>query len=143
MAFLMTFIVTNIACFLLKVGSAPNFRPSFKYFSSKTAFAGATVCIIAMFIVDGISATLVIFCMTFLILLIHYLSPPSKFGDISQLLIYHQVRKYLLRLKLEMSVKYWRPQILLLCDNPRTSWNLIGFCNHLKKGGLYVLVMWC
>lgn len=139
MAFLMTFIVTNIACFLLKVGSAPNFRPSFKYFSSKTAFAGATVCIIAMFIVDGISATLVIFCMTFLILLIHYLSPPSKFGDISQLLIYHQVRKYLLRLKLEMSVKYWRPQILLLCDNPRTSWNLIGFCNHLKKGGLYVL----
>lgn len=139
MAFLMTFIVTNIACFLLKVGSAPNFRPSFKYFSSKTAFAGAAVCLVAMFIVDGISATLVIFCMTFLILLIHYLSPPSKFGDISQLLIYHQVRKYLLRLKLEMSVKYWRPQILLLCDNPRTSWNLIGFCNHLKKGGLYIL----
>ncbi|RLV94909.1 Vacuolar cation-chloride cotransporter 1 [Spathaspora sp. JA1] len=139
MAFLMTFIVTNIACFLLKIGSAPNFRPSFKYFSTRTAFTGAVVCFIAMFIVDGISATLVIFCLTFFILMIHYSTPPSKFGDISQLLIYHQVRKYLLRLKLEMSVKYWRPQILLLCDNPRTSWNLIGFCNHLKKGGLYVL----
>ncbi|RCK57366.1 Vacuolar cation-chloride cotransporter 1 [Candida viswanathii] len=139
MAFLMTFIVTNIACFLLKVGSAPNFRPSFRYFSSRTAFTGALVCLIAMFIVDGLSATLVIFCLTFLILTIHYLTPPSKFGDISQLLIYHQVRKYLLRLKLEMSVKYWRPQILLLCDDPRSCWNLIGFCNHLKKGGLYVL----
>lgn len=139
MAFLMTFIVTNIACFLLRVGSAPNFRPSFRYFSSRTAFTGALVCFIAMFIVDGISATLVIFCLTFLILMIHYLTPPLKFGDISQLLIYHQVRKYLLRLKLEMSVKYWRPQILLLCDNPRTSWKLIGFCNHLKKGGLYIL----
>ncbi|EGW31780.1 uncharacterized protein SPAPADRAFT_72504 [Spathaspora passalidarum NRRL Y-27907] len=139
MAFLMTFIVTNIACFLLKIGSAPNFRPSFKYFSTRTALTGAIVCFIAMFIVDGISATLVIFCLTFFILMIHYSTPPSKFGDISQLLIYHQVRKYLLRLKLEMSVKYWRPQILLLCDNPRTSWNLIGFCNHLKKGGLYVL----
>ncbi|EMG45447.1 VHC1 Vacuolar cation-chloride cotransporter 1 [Candida maltosa Xu316] len=139
MAFLMTFIVTNIACFLLKVGSAPNFRPSFKYFSSRTALTGAIVCLIAMFIVDGISATLVIFCLTFLILLIHYSTPPSKFGDISQLLIYHQVRKYLLRLKLQMSVKYWRPQILLLCDDPRSCWNLIGFCNHLKKGGLYVL----
>ncbi|CAI5758153.1 unnamed protein product [Candida verbasci] len=139
MAFLMTFIVTNIACFLLRLGSAPNFRPSFKYFSTRTAGLGAMVCFIAMFIVDGISATLVLFCLTVLILLIHYSTPPSKFGDISQLLIYHQVRKYLLRLKLEMSVKYWRPQILLLCDNPRTSWNLIGFCNHLKKGGLYVL----
>ncbi|KAG7665728.1 uncharacterized protein J8A68_000748 [[Candida] subhashii] len=139
MAFLMTFIVTNIACFLLRVGSAPNFRPSFRYFSTRTAFTGALVCFIAMFIVDGLSATLVIFCLTFLILMIHYSTPPSKFGDISQLLIYHQVRKYLLRLKLEMSVKYWRPQILLLCDNPRTSWNLIGFCNHLKKGGLYIL----
>ncbi|ODV79332.1 uncharacterized protein CANTADRAFT_26292 [Suhomyces tanzawaensis NRRL Y-17324] len=139
MAFLMTFIVTNIACFLLRVGSAPNFRPSFKYFSSKTAFTGALMCLGAMFIVDGISASLVIVFLMLLILMIHYTTPPSKFGDISQLLIYHQVRKYLLRLKLNMGVKYWRPQILLLCDDPRTSWNLIGFCNHLKKGGLYII----
>lgn len=139
MAFLMTFIVTNIACFLLKIGSAPNFRPSFKYFSTKTAFTGAVACLIAMFIVDGLSAAFVIFCLLFLIVSIHYTTPPSQFGDISQLLIYHQVRKYLLRLKLHMSVKYWRPQILLLVDSPRSSWNLIGFCNHLKKGGLYIL----
>lgn len=139
MAFLMTFIVTNLACFLLKIGSAPNFRPSFKYFNSKTAFAGCMTSIMAMFIVDGISATLVIAFLMVLIMGIHYMTPPLKFGDISQLLIYHQVRKYLLRLKLQMSTKYWRPQILLLCDDPRTCWNLIGFCNHLKKGGLYIL----
>lgn len=139
MAFLMTFLVTNLACFLLKLGSAPNFRPSFKYFSSRTAFTGGLVSVLAMYLVDGISATSVIIFLVFLIMMIHYSTPPLKFGDISQLLIYHQVRKYLLRLKLQMSVKYWRPQILLLCDNPRTSWNLIGFCNHLKKGGLYIL----
>lgn len=139
MAFLMTFLVTNLACFLLRVGSAPNFRPSFKYFSSKTAFAGGLVSVLAMYLVDGISATSVIVFLIFLIMVIHYTTPPLNFGDISQLLIYHQVRKYLLRLKLNMSVKYWRPQILLLCDNPRTSWTLIAFCNHLKKGGLYIL----
>lgn len=139
MAFLMTFLVTNLACFLLRVGSAPNFRPSFKYFSSKTAFAGGLVSVLAMYLVDGISATSVIVFLIFLIMIIHYTTPPLNFGDISQLLIYHQVRKYLLRLKLNMSVKYWRPQILLLCDNPRTSWTLIAFCNHLKKGGLYIL----
>lgn len=139
MAFSMTFMVTNLACFLLRLGSAPNFRPSFKYFSSKTALTGGVASVIAMYICDGRSATSVIVFLIFLIMMIHYSAPPLKFGDISQLLIYHQVRKYLLRLKLNMSVKYWRPQILLLCDDPRTSWNLIGFCNHLKKGGLYIL----
>ncbi|CCE82071.1 Piso0_002767 [Millerozyma farinosa CBS 7064] len=139
MAFLMTFIVTNIACFLLRVGSAPNFRPSFKYFNTRTAFFGATSSIFALFIVYGLSAFLVIIFLMFLVIVIHYSTPPSKFGDISQLLIYHQVRKYLLRLKLQMNVKYWRPQILLLCDDARSSWNLIRFCNHLKKGGLYIL----
>lgn len=138
MAFLMTFIVTNLACFLLKIGSAPNFRPSFRYFNTATAGGGVVACGIAMFIVDGLSACLIVIFLMFLILLIHYISPPKQWGDVSQSLIYHQVRKYLLRLRQD-NVKYWRPQILLLVDNPRTGWKLMNFCNNLKKGGLYVL----
>lgn len=138
MAYLMTFVVTNLACFLLKIASAPNFRPSFRYFSWKSAALGALFSVIAMFIADGMSASAMIIVLIFLFLLIHYISPPKPWGDVSQSLIYHQVRKYLLRLRQD-HVKYWRPQILLLIDNPRTSWNLIHFCNHLKKGGLYIL----
>ncbi len=138
MAFLMTFIVTNLACFLLKIGNAPNFRPSFKYFSKKSAFAGVISCIIAMFMVDGMSTCGCFIILMLLFLLIHYVCPPKQWGDVSQSLIYHQVRKYLLRLRQD-NVKYWRPQILLLVDNPRTSWKLLHFCNHLKKGGLYML----
>ncbi|KAH3672061.1 hypothetical protein WICMUC_004462 [Wickerhamomyces mucosus] len=138
MAFLMTFIVTNLACFLLKIASAPNFRPSFRYFDWYTALSGLFSCIVAMFIVDGISASLVVIFLMFLFMLIHYTCPPKPWGDVSQSLIYHQVRKYLLRLRQD-NVKYWRPQILLLVDSPRSSWNLIQFCNNLKKGGLYIL----
>jgi potassium/chloride transporter 9 len=138
MAFLMTFIVTNLSCALLKIGSAPNFRPSFKYFSTKSALSGTIGCLIAMFVVDGISATIIFVTLILLILFIHFVSPPKTWGDVSQSLIYHQVRKYLLKLRQD-NVKYWRPQILLLVDNPRTSWKLISFCNNLKKGGLYVL----
>lgn len=138
MAFLMTFIVTNLACFLLKIASAPNFRPSFKFFDWYTAFSGLATSLIAMFIVDGISASVVIIFLILLFIFIHYVSPPKSWGDVSQSLIYHQVRKYLLRLRQD-NAKYWRPQILLLIDSPRSSWNLIQFCNHLKKGGLYIL----
>lgn len=138
MTFLMTFIVTNLACFLLEIAAAPNFRPSFKYFDRYTAFTGASLSTIAMFIVDGYIASALLLGMIVLFLIIHYFCPPKPWGDVSQSLIYHQVRKYLLRLKQD-NIKYWRPQVLLFVDNPRTGWNLIKFCNHLKKGGLYIL----
>lgn len=138
MAYLMTFTFTNLACFLLKIASAPNFRPSFKYFNSYTALTGTIASVAAMFVADGISASAMIIVLVSLFLLIHYMSPAKPWGDVSQSLIYHQVRKYLLRLRQD-HVKFWRPQILLLVDDPRTSWSLMQFCNYLKKGGLYIL----
>ncbi|SCU84021.1 LAME_0C07844g1_1 [Lachancea meyersii CBS 8951] len=138
MTFLTTFVVMNLACFLLEISSAPNFRPSFKYFDWYTACIGGALAILAMLIVDAVSAFLVILVISVIFVVIHLFSAPKPWGDVSQNIIYHQVRKYLLRLRQD-NVKYWRPQILLLVDNPRTSWSLIKFCNNLKKGGLYVL----
>lgn len=134
----MTFFVMNLACFLLKIGSAPNFRPAFKFFSWQTAFAGSILSASAMFFIDETYATSAVCLLVFLFLLIHYLSPPKHWGDVSQNLIYHQVRKYLLRLKPE-HIKFWRPQIILLINNPRRQTRLIQFCNSLKKGALYIL----
>ncbi|KAL4873241.1 hypothetical protein BDV12DRAFT_160661 [Aspergillus spectabilis] len=138
MAYLMTFLVTNLACFLLKIGSAPNFRPSFHYFNWQTAAAGTVVCGASMFFVDGVYATGCFGILITLFLLIHYTSPPKPWGDVSQSLIYHQVRKYLLRLKQE-HVKFWRPQILLFVNNLDEEFKLVSFCNSLKKGALFVL----
>ncbi|KAL2129795.1 hypothetical protein VTI74DRAFT_7286 [Chaetomium olivicolor] len=138
MGYQMTFFVMNLACFLLKIGSAPNFRPGFKFFSWQTAFAGSILSAAAMFFIDETYATTAVCLLVFLFLLIHYLSPPKHWGDVSQNLIYHQVRKYLLRLKPE-HIKFWRPQIILLINNPRRQTRLIQFCNSLKKGALYIL----
>lgn len=138
MAYLMTFLVTNLACFLLKIGSAPNFRPSFHYFSWKTAAAGTLVSGASMIFVDGLYATGCVGIIVILFLLIHYTCPPKPWGDVSQSLIYHQVRKYLLRLRQE-HVKFWRPQILLFVTNLDNQHKIVSFCNSLKKGALFVL----
>lgn len=138
MGFHMTFFVMNLACFFLKVASAPNFRPGFKFFSWQTALLGSLSSAGAMFFIDETYAALAICILIALFLLIHYLCPPKRWGDVSQNLIYHQVRKYLLRLKPE-HIKFWRPHIILLINNPRKQTRLIQFCNSLKKGSLYIL----
>ncbi len=91
-----------------------------------------------MFFIDETYAAMAICVLIATFLIIHYLCPPKRWGDVSQNLIYHQVRKYLLRLKPE-HIKFWRPQIILLINNPRRQARLIQFCNSLKKGSLYIL----
>ncbi|KAK2591061.1 hypothetical protein QQS21_011257 [Conoideocrella luteorostrata] len=138
MGYQMTFFVMNLACFLLKIGSAPNFRPSFKFFNWQTAWLGSLLSAAAMFFIDETYAAIAICVLIFIFLLIHYLCPPKRWGDVSQNLIYHQVRKYLLRLKPE-HIKFWRPHIILLINDPRRQTRLIQFCNSMKKGSLYIL----
>ncbi|KAG2188271.1 hypothetical protein INT44_001024 [Umbelopsis vinacea] len=137
---LLTYSVLNLACSVLKVSAAPNFRPTFKYFRWWTAAAGMIVAISTMIFVSPTLALSAFGVATALFIVIHYTSPPKSWGNITQSLIYHQVRKYLLRLDTRKEhVKFWRPQILLLVNNPKTSIGLISFCNSLKKGGLYIL----
>ncbi|CAD6503272.1 BgTH12-02939 [Blumeria graminis f. sp. triticale] len=138
MTYLMTFLVMNLACFLLEIGSAPNFRPSFNFFNWQTALFGTIISALAMLFVDRFYAIGFLGILIFIFLFIHYNSPPKSWGDVSQSLIYHQVRKYLLRLKQE-HVKFWRPQILLFVNDPRRQYKLIQFCNSMKKGALYIL----
>lgn len=67
-----------------------------------------------------------------------YRAPENVWGDVAQSIIFHQVRKYLLRLdERKKHVKSWRPSILLLADSKYSA--LIDFCNNLKKGGLYII----
>lgn len=139
MSYLMMNFSLHLACLLLKTSSAPNFRPSFRFFNVWTALAGALLSVASMFFVDGAAASVSIVILGLLFLIIHYTTPPKPWGsDVTSGLVYHQVRKYLLRLKTE-SVKYWRPQILLFVNDTRRGYKLIHFANSLKKGGLFIL----
>jgi hypothetical protein len=87
MTYLMTFLVTNLACFLLKIGAAPNFRPSFHFFNWQTAAIGTVLSGATMFFVDGMYASACVGLLMVIFLLIHYSTPPKPWGDVSQSLI--------------------------------------------------------
>ncbi|CAO1631510.1 unnamed protein product [Parajaminaea phylloscopi] len=140
MTSLLCFAVLSFACLALKAGGAPSFRPSFPYFSIYTAAAGAVCSLVAMFFTDGTVASGCILLAIVLFGAIHVFSPPKPWGDVTRNIHYWLTRKYLLRLdERKTNLKHWRPQVLLLANNPRSEWNLIIFCNSLKKGGLYIL----
>jgi potassium/chloride transporter 9 len=138
---LLCFAIINLACFLLRIAGAPNFRPSFRYFNRFTAFLGLISCIVSMFWVDVSTAWLCFLLEIVLFILVHFFGEPKNWGDVSQSLMYHQVRKFLLKMDRyrQLNVKLWRPHILLLVPHNNSSDELFQFINHLKKGSLFLI----
>lgn len=70
---------------------SPCSRPTFRYFSWHTCLLGIAGCCVMMFLISPVSASASLGFLLLLLLALHYLSPSSTWGYISQALIFHQV----------------------------------------------------
>ena len=67
-------------------------------------------------------------------------APRVAWGSLSQALIFHQVRKYALKMNIrDQSVDAWRPGILFLIKDIMPNLESLHFVNDLKKSGLLVI----
>lgn len=81
----------NVICFLNFHNLCLFRRPSFHYFKWYTCIVGCLGCLVMMFLIDAFYAFASIAFMLMLLMLIQCLGPGSKWGFISQALIFHQV----------------------------------------------------
>ena len=136
--FLLSYANVNLSCLALEWASAPNFRPTFKYFHWTTALLGFLACLVMMFVVNALFAGIAIILYLSLIVIIHYRKTPTSWGDITQALIFHQV------------VYHYGDQITpFALDNP-VFWqmsrikgcaNLVYFIYDVRNSSFFVLFM--
>jgi len=136
--FCLSYATVNLACFLLEVSGTPNFRPHWNWYNKYTAAAGFLMAMAINFWLDYKFAAC---SLAIQILVFFYLvkkGPKVAWGDVTQSLLFHQIRKFLLQMDQNKSHnKHWRPSVMLVQFDLDLA--LIDFCNILKKGGLYVI----
>ncbi len=136
--FCLTYASVNLTCFLLQVTGVPNFRPTFRYHSWHLSLCGTILNIAVMIFLNPVYALISLLVLIALSFYLYMTVAQKNWGDISQALMYHQVRKYLLRLDSRKAhSKFWRPSILLLTNDIQCA--EVQLCHNLKKGGLYVI----
>ena len=143
-AFCANFFALNLSTFISSATSTAGFRPLYSFFNNVTALSGCILCLVLMFYIDALAASLFLLAVFALLFLVDTHLDTSKvyWGDASQPVVFYLVRKWLLRLdERKEHVRHWRPSIIQIVGDPLCSLNLMHVANNLKKGGLFEYAM--
>lgn len=135
MAFMITYGTINLATFYETITKNPSYRPTFRYSHWGTALAGALGCASVMLLIDWKWA----FGSTAIMAGIYYFifrkQVVSRWGDLSNGLMFERTRKNLLRLEQTLyHPKNWRPIILAMSGGSVNRRYLAIFGHWLTSG---------
>ena len=145
--FLVMYTAVNFAAFILAYMDSPGFRPSWPYFSWKTALVGCIWCLTLMFMISYQITLVVLLLVILLYLYISSHKASSEWGDASSGLKFSIIKKFLLSLDFSSitHAKNWRPQSLVMFRVDKSgipvNKDLLFLASQMKKGrGLLMFV---
>lgn len=141
--FLMCYMGTNSACFLLDFMKAPNWRPRWRYYHWTQALFGTCLCLTIMFLISWLFTVLALAMAAFIFYYVSQNSAPENWGDGLKSLRFRLAIQSLSALKREVvHPKNWYPSPLiiakpwgLLADDVPCHPKLMTFANLLKVKG--------
>ncbi|MDR4498361.1 MAG: amino acid permease [Candidatus Scalindua sp.] len=133
MFFLISYGLLNYATFFEARTASPSFRPRFKLYNAYISLAGAVACLFVMLAIDltsGVIAAAILFA------IYQYLkrtAGPARWADSRRSYHIQRVREHLLAASKEQEHPLnWRPQLLLLSDNPQRRKQLLHFASWFE-----------
>ena len=134
--FMITYAMTNYACFAASMTHAPGWRPSFKFYNKWLSLFGAALCVVVMFLMDWTTTLITLGLCGIIFAYLTALDPEVNWGAAGE------ARKYVSALKSLESlavgtrehVKTYRPQFLVMSGKPIDRPWLVKFASMLQKG---------
>ncbi|MCA9056507.1 MAG: amino acid permease, partial [Planctomycetaceae bacterium] len=135
MFFMITYGLLNLATFYEAVTKNPSYRPTFKYCHWSVSLAGFIGCLVVMFLMNWVSASISIVVLATLHWYIRFREIESRWGDLNSGVIFERARQSLLRLEQEAyHPKNWRPVILGLSGSAWARPHLAIYGHWLTAG---------
>ncbi len=134
--FMISYGVTNYACFAASYSESPGWRPSFKYYNKWLSLFGAVLCVVVMFLMDWVNSLLSGSIGICIFLYLQHLDPETHWGPAGE------ARKYVAAVRSMETlqgikrdhVKTYRPQFLVMCGTPTDRMSLIKFATMMRAG---------
>eukprot|EP01135_Chromosphaera_perkinsii_P003347 Nk52_evm47s240 gene=Nk52_evmTU47s240 len=138
--FLMAYALINYSCFAASLSKSPGWRPYFKYYNEWVALFGSALCLGVMFVINWWTALITLAIICGIYKYIEFRKPNVNWGSAGQARSYVNALQSNLKLeKIQLHVKNFRPQFLLLSGNILERPDLVKFGFHMSKGvGLLV-----
>ncbi len=139
MAFLITYGTLNLATYYESITRNPSYRPRFRYSHWSTALAGGVGCLVVMFLIAPVWASVGILLMAGLYKYVSLREIEARWGDARSGAAFERTRRNLLALEDEVHhPKNWRPIVLAFSGG---GWQRphLAVCGHWLTAGHGVL----
>jgi amino acid transporter len=133
MFFLISYGLLNYATFFEARTGSPSFRPRFKLYNAYISLAGALACLVVMLAIDLTSCVVAAAILFAIYQYLKRTAGPARWADSRRSYHIQLVREHLLAASREQEHPLnWRPQLLLLSNNPQRRRQLLHFASWFE-----------